>query len=212
MLGLGAVNVLFVPLIVNDLQVAPTWIALVELAQTIGMLAAAGLVAVLVRRLSPTTIITVGLAGIGICIGLMTGVAQVWQVLLIMLAVGLCVTPLQAMVQTMVQTSVADATRGRVVSIVHAAISTATVTSMAVGGVLGDLIGIRSVFLVASLFVLVAAAMSWVMFRGAPGRLRRCVRGRVTPGFIDQPASRPDQRGKARPSARLRLAVGYQGG
>ncbi len=103
----------------------------------------------------------------------MTGAAQVWQVLLILLVVGMCVTPLQAMVQTMVQTSVDDATRGRVVSIVHAAISTATVTSMAVGGVLGDLIGIRSVFLAASLFVLVAAAVSWVMFRGISGRPER---------------------------------------
>ena len=173
MLGLGAVNVLFVPLMVRDLEVAPTWIAAVELAQTIGMLAAASLVALLVRRLSPTSIISAGLVGIGVCIGLMTGATQVWQVLLIMLVVGLCVTPLQAMVQTMVQTSVDDATRGRVVSIVHAAISTATVTSMAIGGVLGDLIGIRSVFLVASLFVLVAAAVSWVMFRGVSGRPER---------------------------------------
>ncbi|HET9812619.1 MAG TPA: MFS transporter, partial [Sphingomicrobium sp.] len=58
MLGLGAVNVLFVPLVVNELDVSPTWIAGIDLAQTVGMLAAAALVTTLVRRLAPTTIIT----------------------------------------------------------------------------------------------------------------------------------------------------------
>ena len=167
MLGLGAVNVLFVPLIVNDLQVSPTWMAAIEGAQTAGMIGAAAIVALLVKRLAPTTIITLGLAGIGVCIGFMAGVSAVWQVMLILLVVGFCVTPLQAMVQTLVQTAAGDATRGRVVSLVQASMSTASVASMAIGGVLGDLLGVRSVFLAAGGFVLFAAALSWVMFRGA---------------------------------------------
>jgi MFS family permease len=170
MLGLGAVNVLFVPLIVNDLAVSPTWMAGIDGAQTVGMLAAAALVTTLARRLAPTTIISLGLVGIGICIGLMSGVGAIWQVLLILLAVGLFVTPLQAMVQTLVQTSTGDATRGRVVSLVQAAMSTASVTSMAIGGVLAEVIGVREVFLAASGFVLLAAGVSWVMFRGLSGR------------------------------------------
>ncbi len=170
MLGLGAVNVLFVPLIIKDLAVSPTWMAGIDAAQTVGMLGAAALVTTLARRLAPTTIITLGLVGIGVCIGLVSGVSAVWQVMLILLAVGLFVTPLQAMVQTLVQTSTGDATRGRVVSVVQASMSTASVASMAVGGVLGDLIGIREVFLAAVGFVLVAAAVSWVMFRGVSGR------------------------------------------
>jgi MFS family permease len=167
MLGLGAVNVLFVPLIVNDLQVSPSWMAGIEAAQTVGMISAAAVVALLARRFAPTTIITLGLAGIGLCIGFMAGASAVWQVLIILLVVGFCVTPLQAMVQTLVQTAAADATRGRVVSLIQASMSTASVASLAVGGVLGDLLGVRSVFLVAGGFVLAAAAVSWVMFRGA---------------------------------------------
>ena len=80
MLGLGAVNVLFVPLIVNELQVDPTWMAGIDAAQTVGMSSRPALVATLVRRLAPTTIITLGLVGIGVCIGLMAGVGAVWQV------------------------------------------------------------------------------------------------------------------------------------
>lgn len=170
MLGLGAVNVLFVPLITRELRVDPTWMAGIELAQTSAMILAAGIVAFLARRLAPTTIITLGLAGIGACIGLMAGVSAVWQVMLLLFVVGWMVTPLQAMLQTIVQTTAGDATRGRVVSLLQASMSTASVASMAIGGVLGDVIGIRSVYLVASGIVLLAALISWVLFRGLSGR------------------------------------------
>jgi MFS family permease len=170
MLGLGAVNVLFVPLVVTELKVSPSWMAGIDAAQVAGMLGASVAVALLARRFAPTSIITVGLAGIGLCIGALSGASQIWHVLLVLLVVGLCVTPLQAMVQTLVQTAAGDATRGRVVSIVQASMSTASVASMAIGGVLGDLIGVRSVFLAAGGFVLVAAGVSWVMFRGVSGR------------------------------------------
>jgi len=170
MLGLGAVNVLFVPLLVNDLRVDPAWMAGVEFAQTAAMILAAGVVALLARRFAPTTIITVGLAGIGVLIGLMSGVTAVWQVIVILFAVGWLVTPLQAMLQTIVQTASTDATRGRVVSILQASMSTASVASMAIGGVLGDLIGIRAVYLAAAVVVVAAAGVSWVVFRGVSGR------------------------------------------
>ena len=170
MLGLGAVNVLFVPLIVEDLKVDPTWMAGIELAQTAAMLMAAGVVVFLVRRLAPTTIITLGLAGIGICIGLMSGVTAIWQVILLLFVVGWMITPLQAMLQTIVQTTATDATRGRVVSLLQASLSTASVTSMALGGVLGELIGIRAVYLAAAVIVLIAAGISFVLFRGVSGR------------------------------------------
>ena len=169
MLGLGAVNVLFVPLITLDLKVDATWMAGIEFAQTAGMILAAGIVAFLARRLAPTTIITLGLAGIGACIGLMAGVSAVWQVMLLLFVVGWMVTPLQAMLQTIVQTVAADATRGRVVSLLQASLSTASVVSMAIGGVLGDLIGVRGVYLAAAGIVLLAAVISWVLFRGVSG-------------------------------------------
>ena len=173
MLGLGAVNVLFVPLIVNDLRVDATWMAGIELAQTTGMILAAGAVAFVARRLAPTTIITLGLAGIGLCIGLMAGVSAVWQVIILLFVVGWMVTPLQAMLQTIVQTTAGDATRGRVVSLLQASLSTASVASMAIGGVLGEIIGIRSVYLAAAVIVLLAAAISFLLFRGVSGRPAR---------------------------------------
>lgn len=170
MLGLGAVNVLFVPLLINDLAVAPTWMAGIEFAQVSAMLLAAGVVPFLARRLAPTTIISLGLAGIGVCIGLLSGVSAVWQVLIVLFAVGWMVTPLQAMLQTIVQITATDATRGRVVSLLQASMSTASVVSMALGGVFAELIGVRSVYLAAAGIVLLAALISVVLFRGIPRR------------------------------------------
>jgi predicted MFS family arabinose efflux permease len=166
MLGLGAVNVLFVPLLINEMDVSPVWMAGIDFAQTAGMLLAAGLVAWIARRLRATTIITAGLAGIGLLIGAVAGIDQVWQVLIVLFGVGLLVTPLQAMVQTIVQTSGTDATRGRVVSLFQASMSTASVASMAIGGVLGQLIGIRMVFLASAVVVVGAAVVAFLMFRG----------------------------------------------
>jgi DHA3 family macrolide efflux protein-like MFS transporter len=169
MLGLGAVNVLFVPLIVNDLKVDPTWMAGIELAQTSAMLLAAGVVATLARRARPTTVITVSLAGIGVCIGLLSGVTAVWQVIAVLFLVGWMVTPLQAMLQTIVQASAGDAARGRVVSLLQASLSTASVTSMAVGGILAEVVGVRAVYLGAAVIVVCASVVAFLLFRGVPG-------------------------------------------
>jgi MFS family permease len=170
MLGLGAVNVLFVPLIVDDLNVSPTWMAGVELAQTSAMILAAGVVPMLLRRFAPTTIVTGALIGVGLCIGAMSTVGAVWQVIIVLFVVGWMVTPFQATVQTIVQTTATDATRGRVVSLLQASMSTASVVSMAIGGVLADLVGIRAVYAGAALVVLGAAGVAMLMFRGVPRR------------------------------------------
>ena len=141
MLGLGAVNVLFVPLMVRTLEVPATWLGIVDIAQTASMILAAGTVAALATRLRPTTIVVVGLAGIAVVISLVAGVTAVWQVALLMFAVGWFVTPLEASLLTIVQTAAGDSHRGRVISTLHAVMSAASVISMALAGVFADLIG-----------------------------------------------------------------------
>ena len=166
MLGIGAVNVLFVPLMVRTLGVPATWLGVSDIAQTASMILAAGTVAVLAARLRPTTIIVVGLAGIGVIISLTAGVTAVWQVALLMFAVGWFVTPLEASLLTIVQVSATDSHRGRVVATLHAIMSAASVVSMALAGVFADLIGVRVAFLIAGSVVGVAAITAFVLFRG----------------------------------------------
>ncbi|HEX6867636.1 MAG TPA: MFS transporter, partial [Candidatus Limnocylindrales bacterium] len=103
MLGLGAVNVLVLPLIVDVLGVSPVWLGAVDLAQSASMILAAGLVAALAARLRPTAIITVGIIGAGILVGLTGTVTEIWQVLILLFGIGWFITPLQASIVTIMQ-------------------------------------------------------------------------------------------------------------
>lgn len=169
MFGLGAVNVLFLPLIVDVLQVNPIWLGAVELAQSASMILSAGIVAVLAARLRPSTIVTVGILGAGVLVGLTGAVTDVWQVLLLLFGIGWFVTPLQASVATIMQTNVPDAARGRVMATLQASMSGASIASMALAGVFGDLLGIREVFFAASVVVVTGGLLAAVLYRGARG-------------------------------------------
>ena len=70
MLGLGAVNVLFVPLLIRILEVSPAWFGAVDLAQSASMILAAGMIGAIAARVRPTTIVTVGLVGVAVLIAL----------------------------------------------------------------------------------------------------------------------------------------------
>ena len=170
MLGLGAVNVLFVPLLVSDLAVSPAWFAALDLAQSASMILAAGMIGAIAARVRPTTIVTVGLLGVAVIIAMTGAVTAVWQVLVLMFLVGWFVSPLQAAVVTMLQVNVEDAERGRIMSVLNAAMSAATVLSMAFAGIAGELVGVRNVFFLAGAIVAVGAVISLVGFRGTQPR------------------------------------------
>ena len=168
MFGLGAVNVLFLPLVVEVLQVNPIWLGAIELVQSVSMILAAGIVALLAARLRPTTIVTVGILAAGVLVGLTGAVTEVWQVALLLFGIGWFITPLQASVVTIMQTNVPDAARGRVMATLQAAMSGASVASMALAGVFGDVLGIREVFFAAAAIVITGGLLSAVLYRSAP--------------------------------------------
>jgi MFS transporter, DHA3 family, macrolide efflux protein len=170
MLGLGAVNVLFVPLLIQVLEVSPAWFGPVDMAQSASMILAAGMAGAIAARVRPTTIVTAGLVGVAVVIGLTGAVTAIWQVLLLMFLAGWFVSPLQAAVITMLQVNVEDAERGRIMSVLNAAMSAASVLSMAFAGIAGDLLGVRSVFFVAAAIIGAGAVVSLVGFRGAARR------------------------------------------
>jgi MFS family permease len=166
MLGLGAVNVLFVPLLIDELHVPATWFGAIDLAQTSSMILSAIVLATILARVGATRTIMLGMAGTAIIIGLLAGVTEVWQVIVLLFAVGWMVTPLQAALTTIIQTEAADSVRGRVAALLNTVTNTASVTSMAIAGIFGDLIGVRGVFLGGAAVVALAALASFLLFRG----------------------------------------------
>jgi DHA3 family macrolide efflux protein-like MFS transporter len=166
MLGLGAVNVLLVPLLIDDLQVSETWFAAIEFSQTSAMILAGSLMAILASRLKPTNILSFALIGLGGAVAMMSLPANVWQIMVILFLAGLMVTPVQAAGSTIIQTTVPDEMRGRTGSANNALITTAQLISMAAAGVLADALGARNVFIIGGMVVALAGVVALLIFKG----------------------------------------------
>ena len=168
MLGLGAVNVLFVPFVIRVLHVGAVWLGPVELAQSASMILASGLIGVLARRLAPTSIVTVAMAGVAATIFVTGAVAEIWQLLVLMFVIGWFVVPLQAAVITIFQQSTPDGERGRVMSVVQASMSAASVLSMGFAGIVGDAVGVREVLFGAGAITGIGCLVAFVGYRRRP--------------------------------------------
>jgi MFS family permease len=164
MLGLGGVNVLFVPFLVNELHETPVWAGPLEAAQTLSMILAGATVAALAARLRPATIVTGSLFGVALVIGGLAAVPNVGGMFVVLFAVGWFVTPLQAATTTILQTATVDAMRGRIAAAFQACMSTTTIVSTAVTGVVADIIGIRQVIAVAGVIVALGAVAAGLLY------------------------------------------------
>lgn len=166
MFGLGAVNVLFLPLLVRVLAVSPAWLGAVDLAQSASMILSASLVAVLAARFRPTMIVTGGLVGLGLLVAVVGLSTSVFHVMVVLFLMGWLITPAQASIVTMMQTGVDDAARGRVMATLQASMAGASVASMLFAGVFGDVLGVRTVFLLAGAIVTAGGILAGVLYRG----------------------------------------------
>lgn len=165
MLGLGMVQVLMVPLVVNDLQASEAWFGGLRLAQTLSMVASGALVATLGSRVRATRVVSLCLLGTGVTIALIAGVRSILWLLVAYFALGWVLTPLQAALLTLIQRSVDDELRGRVSGSLMMAADSAGVLSMGASGVLADLIGARGVFVVGGSIIVLASFASAIVFR-----------------------------------------------
>ena len=164
MLGLGAVNVLFIAFLINELGASAAWTGPLEAAQTISMVLAAGMVGVLAARFSAQSLMTGGLVGVGAMIVLLSFAPNVYALLGILFLVGWFVAPAHAATMTLIQTTTTDAMRGRVLGALNATTSTSTIVSTAAAGILAGIIGIRAVFFAGGVICLAAALATAVLF------------------------------------------------
>ena len=140
MLGIGAINVLFVPFLSNDLHLPETYLGFVDLFQMAGMLLANLFVAKLAARFSPAQIIGAGIILTGVFLGA-TGFVQIaWVIFPLGIIWGLCIAPVEASGATVIQHA-PDYIRGRTVSASQTVMGTANVLSMAVAGIAGASLG-----------------------------------------------------------------------
>lgn len=166
MLGLGSVNVLFVPFLANDLKVPLAWFGVVEFSQVLGMIISGG-VAATILKFKLGHVISFGAIGLGLAVAVIAFASAPWHVMIALFAVGCFVTPLQAAVSTLAQTSVANDILGRVGSAMNTTIGAANLISMAFAGLLGALVGVRNVFILAGVISVLAGVLAIRLFRQA---------------------------------------------
>jgi MFS family permease len=154
MLGIGAINVLWVPYLRTIFQVGPEGIGLVDSAQGAGMVVgglALGVISALFRK---AYIVGVGIMIVGAGLGAM-GLAPSFAVIVILnIIVGTALIPAQSVLYTLMQTAVPDTKRGRVGSGLNAITTAASLASMAAASLLGDVIGFRGIFVFCGLITI----------------------------------------------------------
>jgi MFS family permease len=170
MLGLGAVNVLFIPFLVDQLHCSSAVVGLARGAQMAGMLLGGLAVSALAGGFKPTALVVFGICGLGLSfagLGLLYWPAPVVALLVV---VGVCSSALQAGTGTLLQQSVPDALRGRLESSLDTLLVLVLMLSMAGAGLLSDAWGARRVLLLAGAAVVIAGFVGAVAMSGArPG-------------------------------------------
>ena len=170
MLGLGAVNVLFVPLLINVLKVPPVWLGAVEGAQTAGMIIGGVFLMGMVSKVNTGKLIVFSLAALSVLVAACGLAANVIVFSVVMFGVGLVIVPLNAAAGAMLQKSVNNEIMGRVSSSFNVVTGGSSLLSMALAGTLGASIGLQNVFLISSVIVALAAVVSAMLLLVPEGK------------------------------------------
>lgn len=169
MLGLGAVNVLFLPFLIDDLHGSTTIVGIARGVQMLGLLAGGAAVSVLAPRVAPTALVVAGICGLGLAFTGLGLLHSPWLVVVVLAAIGACSSALTAGTGTLLQQRVPDALRGRLESSLDTLLVLVLMLSMAGAGVLSDRWGTRPVLLLAGAAVVLGGIVGAVTMGRAQG-------------------------------------------
>lgn len=190
-LGVGAINVLWVPFMQRTFGLGPEGLGAVDAAQGVGMLLGGVALGFVVARFSKRNLAGWGIAFIGgmiVLIGLAppfslvsampglgggTAVAELTMgqrllhmplmLLLYSLLLGVALVPAQSSLMTMMQLAVPDLKRGRVGSALNALTTAVGLVSMALAASLGEVVALRIIYVASGLIVILGGVVGLVV-------------------------------------------------
>ena len=190
-LGVGAINVLWVPFMQRTFGLGPEGLGAVDAAQGVGMVLGGVALGFVVARFSKRNLAGWGIAFIGgmiVLIGLAppfslvsampalgggTAVAELTMgqrllhmplmLLLYSLLLGVALVPAQSSLMTMMQLAVPDLKRGRVGSAQNALTTAVGLVSMAVAASLGEVVALRIIYVASGLIVVLGGVVGLVV-------------------------------------------------
>ncbi len=167
MLGLGAVNVLLIPLLVSELHGSTAFVGFARGAQMLGMFGGGLAVSALAGRLGPVALIVFGICGLGGSFAGLGLLLRPGMVVALLAAMGVFSSALQAGTATLLQQRVPDALRGRLESALDTLLVLVLMLSMAGAGVLSDAWGARRVLRLAGVAVVLGGILGGAAMSGA---------------------------------------------
>ncbi|HIC89391.1 MAG TPA: MFS transporter [Anaerolineae bacterium] len=165
MLGVGAINVLWVPYMDRYFGIGPEGLGILDSIQGAGMLVGALLVGNLASRFQRVHLLSGGILFISLCLGGIGLAPSFWVVMVLTFLLGVFLPPAQAAGDTLVQVSVPNEKLGRVNSVTGTAATAANVVSMALAAVLGDLMDIRIIYAACGVLGLLSSMLGFVVLR-----------------------------------------------
>jgi DHA3 family macrolide efflux protein-like MFS transporter len=166
-LGLSATVLLAAAYFKELLGISAQYLGLLQATEGVGMALGALLISMYASWARSRQIVSVTMIVLGGGILAFALTPVYWLVLVGALVIGLCVVSARTTLAAMTQALVPDSQRGRVESAMIAVISLGTMGALAMAGILGDVVGPKSVFLFAGLIVLAAGIASIFTLRGA---------------------------------------------
>jgi MFS family permease len=166
MLGLGAANVTFVPLLINELGMAEEGLGVIRFSQTIGIIAGSTIITAIAARYKARNLIGLSMVVFGVTTLIVAVVTSYPLMVIVLFFVGLVIAPPQIVASTLMQRHVPSAKLGRASGAQGTIVNVANIASMGAAGFLMDEIGARQVFALAGALIFVAGFVSWWVLRG----------------------------------------------
>jgi MFS family permease len=164
MLGVGAINVVWVPYLQRTFGIGAEGLGIVDGAQGAGMLVGGLLLGLVAARMRKSVLSGAGLLLIGVLFALMGYSPFFSMIVAESFLVGLALVPVQSALATIMQISVPDLKRGRVGSSMGAINTAGSLLSMAFASFFGEAIGLRNIYLVIGVFIVLSGFLGfWLL-------------------------------------------------
>jgi DHA3 family macrolide efflux protein-like MFS transporter len=170
-LGLSATVLMAAAYFKQMLGISAEYLGLLQATEGLGMAAGALLISAYASWARSRQIVSVTMIILGGGILIFAVAPVYWLVLVGAAVVGLCVVSARTTLAAMTQALVPDSQRGRVESAMVTVIGIGTMGALVMAGILGDLVGPESVFILTGVVVLVSGVASIFTLREAEARL-----------------------------------------
>ncbi len=170
-LGLSATTLMAAAFFKQLLGIDAALLGILQATEGLGMALGALLISAYASWARSRQIVSVTMIVLGAGILVFALAPVYWLVLIGALVVGLCVVSARTTLAAMTQALVPDSQRGRVESAMVTVIGIGTMGALIMAGILGDVVGPKSVFFVTGVIVLLAGIASIFSLRGAEERL-----------------------------------------